>query len=345
MPLLALVRWWLVLGLFGAPLPARSQRPTVDQALGNAAPPIGTPACTLDERETHCMGYVFSLHANLQDRASRAAMAAWLTNRQEITFKNGHASAWPWRRRVEQDKMEIFQTSDMTSVRISDLATVPAGRLALVVARLDANAMKDPDLMFGAGRYREQFRRSFYIVVHDYSKETAEGPYNSYAIARWSVIGLKDTTVAGRRVLLATDMNKHGSFRICTIAHDDDTRKLGAGFNECDHAPAIARAAVSSRRLRATLRQRSIPSAVAGFLPNVTAATTDSARMSILRSTSTEALFTAVGRFLTANRVPIAIARDSAVRLAFATAARDDDREEPGWIPCGVGCCTADRLY
>jgi hypothetical protein len=216
----------------------------------------------------------------------------------------------------------------------------------LVVARIENLDMSTGvlDKRYGTGRpagvRREKY---FYIVAFDYDPDPDPAHYynDSYKVSTWRVFAIDTVRLAnGTSVRRLEPLDANGTFRMCGMKHDSLVRAEGAKFISCKSQEELSDIFRNNPRLAqrvslSSLYQAVMPPAGAGTAPRGVGAAAAGSRA---RQTQQQ-VATSLQALLDRSGVGQLRAGDAArlTRILY------DSYLDPGWMPCGVGCCTADN--
>jgi hypothetical protein len=324
---LHLSQLFLVGSLFARPAAAPAPPDYID-VINAAKPAI---PCTLTGPEPlRCNGYPNpELWAYRTHPDSAKKLAAWAKTRVFVKRKPGAF-------RKPTQSLQVAQINDVEKFWLRTLEGAPARRLPQVmfVASLSARMNQPPDDDYGAGKNKDgiPFFREFYIVIDGYTSDPA-GDYvrNSYKAGTFSVYGIGtfqgDDGPEDRLVLVGTE---HRKFRICAAMHSPTVRNEGAQFKSCDAATQLSDLLKVNAPLASALAGRSLYQAVAPI---------DRARIGVTSAEAPvreKALTEALDAFIQRHHLNAQVLRQPLLTMLL------DESTDPAWMPCGVGCCTAD---
>lgn len=304
--------------------PAAAPPPSFDAVMAAAKP--ATP-CTFDEGDNRCHGFPHGdLWANRNtDAASAIALAKWV---RSLTFVKTKPAVF----RPPSQALEIAQIDDIEKVWLQDVSTVPAAKQAVILARISADLSQPPDDAYGAGKRSFPVYRDFYIVLDGYAPDKVTYKHDSYKAGTFSIYTVGVVQGASTPEERLVQVGKlHGKFRICAAMHSQTVKDEGAQFLNCDAATRLSALVTASPQLANALGGRSLYQAIA-----TRDLLTRRDLLSPRESDRRRALTTGLDQFITGSRLEARTYRPTLLQMLVATS------DAPGWMPCGVGCCTAD---
>lgn len=217
----------------------------------------------------------------------------------------------------------------------------------LVVARIENLSMGTTgvfDRRYGTGRpngvRREKY---FYIVAFNYEPDPDPAHYfnDSYKVSTWRVFAIDTVRLAnGKSVRRLEPLEANGIFRMCGMMHDPLVRAEGARFISCKSQEELTDIYRNNPRLAqrvslSALFEAVMPSAAARTAPRGVGV---SGARSAARQTQQQ-VAASLQTFLDDRGVGPLRAGDvqKLTRILY------DTYLDPGWMPCGVGCCAADN--
>jgi hypothetical protein len=295
----------------------------------NAAKP--TSRCTLDEGLGRCHGFPHKdLWKTRTDPTSAKQLADWA---RALKWDKNKSAVY----RPQKQALEIAQIDDIQRFWLPDLGSVTdVGKRAMFVARLSADMSQDPDDDYGAGRRTAPMYKQFFIVMDSYAPDAATYTHDSYQAGTFSIFGVASRQVGDAPMdqLEQVPLNKTLYFRICAAMHSQAVKNQGAQFKSCDNATKESQLLKDNPPFADALRGRSIFDAIARLdFPNVRDLRSPNA------SLRQRAMTAGLDLLMTRSRSRADALRASAMELLLGTS------DDPAWMPCGVGCCTADDTY
>jgi hypothetical protein len=307
-------------------------KPDFDKVIGNAKP----RSCKhVGSDVDACTGFV---DAKIDDWDKPANHAEIIKRLREVApLFQGTSAAVP---RPAEDstktvELEIRHAMSAERLWVSDLAR------AYVVARITNKSMNSGllDAFYKTGRPDGTRReRDFYVVAFDYRPDKQNYERGSYHVAKYKVFAIDTQLVStgkGQTTMnFVLNTTKEGSFRVCGEHHPPAARVEGAKFLPCEYTRTFAELVERNPQVWRALENGSIYEALT---PQRLAAASPSGAPVVggadFRTTVERSLDTFLKSRGTSLRQEDV---DAAVKILIAA------MSSPGWMPCGVGCCTAD---
>ncbi len=200
----------------------------------------------------------------------------------------------------------------------------------IVVARFVAVNSTPVDGRYGIRGDVQSLSENFYLVVSNFDKNPHDSTdkKRSRRMADWAVYGIRTDPATG--VKTAEKMSsKAGGFRYCEMRHTPVEQRDGAAFYTCESAHGIV---AISKTLGDSATQSMLRTLQSRFLTDEKSFA-DSAK---IRQTVGRMVDEAMGRFPALTQI------DRQRLVGFFTQLIPELPENPAWMHCGAGCCTAD---
>jgi hypothetical protein len=310
------------------------------------------PATPTRYGHAKCAGHPDTLWARRTTDAEREALAGWfLTLNARIPMPQ--PADFVARRANNGTQREAIQTvpqSDIAWVGHLSQEPVPLMR-GLVVARItveDMSATGGTDRRYGTGPQRSgplnghDLMPVFFIValdLDDADRALRPAPEHSYRISQWEVWGIDQipTAAGGKKPrMVKVKRGASRSYRLCAVPHPLVPPRQ-AQFTDCLPAHKLQSMVQENASFRSALDGQPFFRVVTRALlakrlenrraPQAAALTPPT--MIVVRQVIEEVF----GNVQFTNRE---------ADLTFLSALYISSFDGPGWMPCGVGCCTAD---
>ena len=322
--LLQFSQLFAVSSLMAGPMTAAAD-PTYDDVMSDAKPQM---PCTFDEQTSKCHGFPRGdLWEKRNEPANAKALAEWA---RSLTFVKKKSAVY----RPPKQALEIAQIDDIETLWLRNLGDVAKPRQAVFVAQISADLSQAPDADYGTGKTNFPVYREFYIVIDEYIPDKTKYKHDSYKAGTFSIYGVGTFQgSSGPETRLVQVGKLKGKFRICGQKHSDEVKKQGAQFLSCAAQMKQSVLLKDNPSLANALGNRSLHDAISRLDSLPSRRDLLSANAAIRR----KAFQAGLDLFLPPARLDAKSALASTLLKLLM-----DTSDSPAWMPCGVGCCTAD---
>lgn len=305
---------------------AQGQDPRYDEVLNHAQP--SNPCDQERGKLTTCKGRPPVAWLPRQDQASQVKLAKWALN---LNFEKEQPAVG----RLPGQALRIAQIKGIEKIGMLDVS-LPSERKdrGLVLARIRAS-MSTPrlDAIYKVGPNaggHAHLREEFFVVVEDLDPDYAQyQPQRGYKVGAWHIYGIDSVQVSNgwEERFVEVDPQNTGKLRVCGEQHSDGIKKQGAQWLTCLNATGLTQLLRANRSLAEALGSKSLQAAVL--------ANRRSPLMQGEPSSYPDWVKSQLDSFVKDHKIQLDTAQhDFLIKILI--------EDNPAWMPCGVGCCTAD---
>ncbi len=306
--------------------------------------------CTFDlAPATKCKGYY---PLDFADPANAAQLAAWADplskeNTNWYDLKDAAGSARFVERILDDEpptllkkrpKFGLSVISDSRQVPLAKFPTTPGG---LILGQFEVKKNQELDMRYGIShaRTKDYVNRKFFIVIDGWNPEQRERN-KGFTFATWRVYGILKGQGNDPDRFVRVGSNA-GAFRWCTMPHDAADQGTGVRFLSCIGASTVQAVSMDTAvktilAARPVQQGKSLIDAIEYEL-NLQKAQPYRVTTEQLSSILKERIFAKLPTDGPSS-FPKLFTADIMTTLAGAL----DLPENPAWLACGIGCCTAD---